>query len=111
MLLRVDWSMLSEGDREGVLQYATTLCNGVAETVSAMSHQLKYKGSDKDKSVDKEKDEDKEKISFYSPLSPAAAIACLSQLQALGDNDDANDDDDNDDSILMIADFLIFTDA
>ena len=53
--------MLSEGDREGVLQYATTLCNGVAETVSAMSHQLKYKGSDKDKSVDKEKDEDKEK--------------------------------------------------
>ena len=89
MLLRMDWSMLSKDDREGVLQYATTLCNTVTETVTAMSTQVDKgadKGSKKHLSIDQDQDNDKNKASFYAPLSPAAAIACLSQLHALGDN-------------------------
>ena len=97
----MDWGMLSEGDREGVLRYATTLCNAVTETLTTMSQMSTHggkglhrdKGSDEalrqDKGLNKAKDKgqekDKDKVSsFYSPLSPAAAIACLSQLHALG---------------------------
>ena len=102
MLLRMDWSMLSQEDRVGVLQYATTLCHTVTETVTARSTQFD-KGADKDSkklerlSIDQDhgqdQDKDKTKASFYAPLSPAAAIACLSQLHALGNNYNKNNND------------------